>query len=94
MFTFTISKAALWILAAIATLITAAAITSCAKFNEHFQDAKVVGRNFNGAVVGNMPDGFSNWATKCADPGHRIYVAYHGDNAYAALAVVDDPNCR
>jgi hypothetical protein len=40
-----------------------------------------------------MPDGFSNVATKC-DHGNRLYVAFHGDNVYAALTVVaNDPTC-
>lgn len=40
-----------------------------------------------------MPDGFSNVVTKC-DHGNRVYVAYHGDKAYAALTVVpQDPTC-
>jgi hypothetical protein len=36
-----------------------------------------------------MPDGFSNLATKC-DHGNRIYVAYKGDANRAAIAVVPD----
>jgi hypothetical protein len=41
-----------------------------------------------------MPDGFSNVTTKC-DHGNRIYVAFHGDSAYAAIAVVpQDPTCK
>lgn len=40
-----------------------------------------------------MPDGFSNVATKC-DHGNRIYVAFHYDNPYAAIAAVaGDPTC-
>jgi len=41
-----------------------------------------------------MPDGFNNLATKC-DHGNRIYVSFHSDSAYAAVAVVQgDPTCK
>lgn len=40
-----------------------------------------------------MPDGFNNLATKC-DHGNRIYVSFHSDASYAAVAVVaHDPSC-
>jgi len=60
---------------------------------EPFKDAPVGVQN-NGSADGvSMPDGFSNVSTKC-DHGNRIYVAYHGDNTYAAIAVVaGDPTC-
>lgn len=44
-------------------------------------------RNSEPASIIEMPDGFSNVATKC-DHGNRIYVAYKGDQNRAALAVV------
>ena len=47
----------------------------------------------NGAVVGEMPDGFSNWAMKCDGRGHRVYTTYHGDRAYGAITVVRDTAC-
>jgi len=69
--------------------------TACgAKFTEPFKDAPR-SRVDNGdpADLIRFPDGFSNAATKC-DHGNRVYVAYHGDSAYAALAVVPgDPTC-
>lgn len=68
-------------------------LTGCGKFVEPYNDANVSGQNTGAAEVVNMPDGFSNVATKC-DHGNRIYVAYHGDSAYAAVAVVpNDPTC-
>ncbi|WP_207935989.1 hypothetical protein [Actinomadura sp. KC216] len=64
------------------------------KYAEPFKDAPR-SRIDNGAPADliRMPDGFSNAATKC-DHGNRIYVAYHGENPYAAIAVVPgDPTC-
>lgn len=68
---------------------------ACAKYTEPFNDAKRSGvTNDRPADVITMPDGFSNAATKC-DHGNRVYVAYHGDNAYASIFVVpQDPSCR
>lgn len=69
--------------------------TACAgsKAAEPFNDAPVSGQNNGPAEKINMPDGFSNVATKC-DHGNRIYVAFHSDGAYAAIAVVaNDPSC-
>nr|WP_079664226.1 hypothetical protein [Streptomyces sp. 3214.6] len=64
------------------------------KFSEPFKDAPRSGKD-NGAPADliRMPDGFSNAATKC-DHGNRLYIAYHGDYPYAAIAVVPaDPTC-
>lgn len=45
------------------------------------------------ATVGNMPDGFSNWARKCDGPD-MVYVLYHGDGAYGGISVaLNDPRC-
>lgn len=64
------------------------------KYTEPFKDAHRSGTNSGPAEVGTMPDGFSNWATKC-DNGNRVYVLYHGDNKYGSVAVVPaDPTCR
>lgn len=68
-------------------------LNGCGKALEPFNDAPVTGQNKSPAEIVNMPDGFSNVATKC-DHGNRIYVAFHGDNAYGAIAVVpNDPTC-
>lgn len=83
------------ILAASATGIALLFAGGCAKFTEPFKDAprsKV--DNGKPADLIRMPDGFSNGATKC-DHGNRIYVVYHGDSAYGAIAVVpQDPTCK
>ena len=79
--------------AAIATA-TLALATGCSKYTEPFKDAPRSG-NDNGAPADliRMPDGFSNAASKCDGP-NRVYVAYHGDSGYAAIAVVpNDPRC-
>jgi hypothetical protein len=69
-------------------------VSGCAqKFVEPFRDAPVLGHLSNGAVIGEMPDGFSNWAMKCDGKGHRVYTTYHGDLGYAAITVVRDTAC-
>jgi hypothetical protein len=68
-------------------------LTGCGKALEPYNDAPVKSQNKTPADVLNMPDGFSNVATKC-DHGNRVYVAFHGDKAYGAIAVVpNDPTC-
>lgn len=62
-----------------------------AKYTEPFQDAPRGSTNNTPADTVTFPDGFSNVATKC-DHGNRVYVAYHNDKAYAAIAVV--PNAE
>lgn len=67
---------------------------SCDKANEPFKDAKRGDTNSDPADVGEMPDGFSNYATKC-DHGNRVYVIFKSDASYGSLAVVpDDPTCK
>lgn len=85
----TITKAAV-ALAAVAVL----ALAGCAKMAEPFNDApRSKTENSAPADVITFPDGFSNLAAKCDGP-NRVYVAFHGDSAYAALAVVaNDPRC-
>lgn len=86
-------KRRLTIAAAIAAALFA--LAGCAKYAEPFKDAPR-SRVDNGAPADliRFPDGFSNAATKC-DHGNRVYVAYHGDSAYGAIAVVPaDPSCR
>jgi len=84
------------IAAAVAATAAIGLLAGCgAKYTEPFKDAPRSG-NDNGSPADliRMPDGFSNAATKC-DIGNRIYLAYHGDNAYAAIAVVPgDPTCK
>lgn len=78
-------------------IITALSLGACGvgKATEPFKDAKTSGV-INDTAADNitMPDGFSNVTTKC-DHGNRIYVAYHGDKAYASIAVIpQDPTCK
>jgi hypothetical protein len=62
------------------------------KAAEPFHDADRSSRtNDSPADVIEMPDGFSNVATKC-DSGNRIYVLFKGDSAYGSIAVV--PNAE
>ena len=79
-------------LAAVAVAAVLAAV-GCSKATETFNDAPVNSKNDLPADVYSMPDGFSNVASKCDGKGHRIFVAYHGDSAYAAIAVIDDAAC-
>lgn len=63
------------------------------KATEPYQDAPVGQRNSTQADVIEMPDGFNNAATKC-DHGNRVYVIFHSDSSYGAIAVVaGDPTC-
>lgn len=81
-------------LASIAFVGVAILPAGCGKISEPFNDAprSKVENNAPADVV-TFPDGFSNVATKC-DHGNRVYVAFHGDNPYAAIAVVaNDPTC-
>jgi hypothetical protein len=74
-------------------VLAAALLAGCGKITEPYNDAPVRSQNKQPAEVLNMPDGFSNVATKC-DHGNRVYVAFHGDSAYGAVAVVaNDPSC-
>lgn len=81
-------------LAVTAALVTAGLVlTSCSvKSQEPFKDAPKDGRDNRPAKIIEMPDGFSNLATKCVD-GVRYTVAYHGDNKYGAISTVIDPAC-
>lgn len=80
----------------IAAALTTAVLVAggCAKYAEPFKDApRSSVDNGTPADLIRMPDGFSNVGTKC-DHGNRIYVVYHGNGAYAAIAVVPkDPTC-
>ncbi|MFF0597850.1 hypothetical protein [Streptomyces antibioticus] len=82
-------------LAAAVAALTLLALAGCSsKYSEPFKDAPRSGKdNGSPADLIRMPDGFSNAATKC-DHGNRLYIAYHGDSPYAAIAVVpQDPTC-
>lgn len=74
--------------------VLALTVTGCGKMAEPFQDADRGATNEAPADTLTFPDGFSNAATKC-DNGNRVYVLFHGDNAYGSIAVVPgDPSCK
>lgn len=81
---------------AVASLaVGALALTGCAdKFTEPFKDApRSHHDNGDPMDVIRFSDGFSNVGFKCVGVD-GVYVAYHGDSKYAALAVVaNDPRC-
>lgn len=84
-----------WLIGLGVALLAVGLLAGCGmdKATEPYRDAPVDGRNSDGAVVIEMPDGFSNMATKC-DHGNRVYVAFKGDANRAAVAVVPaDPTC-
>lgn len=70
------------------------ALTGCGtKGLEGFQDAPIGDRLNTPALVGEMPDGFSNFAAVCEGP-NRVYTLFHGDSAYGGIAVApNDPRC-
>lgn len=89
--------------AGLGVLVATGALTACNadKYVEPFRDAPRTNYSDTGAAeVVEMPDGFSNAATKCLHndkgqlTGLRITTAYHGDNKYAAVSVVADPTCK
>lgn len=82
------------VFSAVSTLAFAITLLAgCDKAAEPFKDAPRSGTNSAPAKVIEMPDGFSNLATKC-DDGNRIYVVFHGDNTYGSVSVVPhDPSC-
>lgn len=84
------------VIGVVAVVALSASLTACGdKATEPFKDAPRSGTtNHEAADIIQMPDGFSNMATKC-DHGNRVYVVYKGDENRAALAVVpQDPTCN
>jgi hypothetical protein len=63
--------------------------SSCGdKFDEAFKDApRSHHDNSLPMDVIQGADGFSNVGSKCDGYGGRVYMAYHGDVAYASVAV-------
>lgn len=80
------------IAAAVLTLGLSLALGGCGlgenKYTEPWNDAPRKGAVITDPVevIANA-DGFSNLSTGC-NHGNRWYVAYHADQAYAAIAVV------
>lgn len=83
-----------WVILAIAFgVIALVLVTGCGvqKNEEPFKDAPRGQTNSSPADTIEMPDGFSNVATKC-DHGNRIYVIFKKDSSYGSVAVV--PNAE
>ena len=76
---------------ALGVVALVAGTAGCSKFTEPFKDAPTSGHDNAPALVIEMPDGFSNMATKCIN-GIRYTVVYHGDSTYGAVSVTPGPN--
>jgi hypothetical protein len=80
---------------AVLTVAVLTSVVACdSKYSEPFKDAPRSGvDNESPMNVIEGSDGFSNIGWKCVGLD-GVYVAYHGDNKYAAISVVaNDPNC-
>jgi hypothetical protein len=76
------------------TGLLAVGATGCASMTEPYNDAPVGTKDDSSADIYSMPDGFSNFSSKCDKNGNRVYVVYHGESPYGAVAVVgQDPTC-
>lgn len=74
--------------------LSALVLAGCTpKATEPYRDAPVARRDSSAAEVYTMPDGFSNFAGKCDGHGHRVFVAFKGDDNRAAITAIDDPSC-
>ncbi len=85
-----------WVAAGAAVLTLGLGATACGdKFTEPFKDAPRSHQDTGTPTdVIRFADGFSNVGTSCDRHGNRVYVAYHGDSAYASIFVLkDDPSC-
>ena len=88
-------------LVAVAAAVLLTGCNSDSKRVEQYKDASVAGRNEDPAVIGTMPDGFSNWARKCDGP-NMVYTIFHynnnkenGGDTYGSISVVpNDPRCK
>jgi hypothetical protein len=93
--TITRNKLAAIIAAALAVLALAV-LSGCGlnKITEPYNDAPVSHQIGGPAEVGSMPDGFNNFAEKCDGHGNRVFVIFHGDNAYGSVFAMKDPTCK
>lgn len=89
-----VSEVKKYLLSVVILAAVAVGLASCAGDpTQTWNDAPVENTNTNGAVVGTMPDGFSNFARKCDGP-NMVYVIYHSTSAYGSIDVVpNDPRC-
>lgn len=84
------------LLTAVLFVIGGGVLTGCGdKFTEPFKDAPRSHKDTGTPTdVIRFADGFSNVGSSCDRYGNRVYVAYHGDSAYASIFVLkDDPSC-
>lgn len=78
---------------AVASVLVLGACDTTGKIGQAYNDAPVSEVNEGEAVLTNMPDGFSNVASKCEGP-NMVYVVFKGDSTYASIDVVaNDPRC-
>jgi hypothetical protein len=82
------------ILAALMILVLAGCNSGFGKITEPYKDAPRGATNNQSADIITMPDGFNNVSAKCDGP-NRVYVVYHSNSAYGAVAVApNDPRCK
>lgn len=82
------------IVAAIGAAIFGATVfTGCADIGEEYNDAPVEKKYDHPAEIYSMPDGFSNFASKCDVHGNRVYTARNNDKKAAITVVANDPSC-
>lgn len=87
-------KTATWVAAAAIGAGVLFGTSACNnKATEQFQDAPISVRDHSAVEVYDDADGFSNWAEKCDRHGNRVFIAFHNNNPYTAVAVVKDPTC-
>jgi hypothetical protein len=93
--TITVSRRAviLLLVAMTALALTFLAAGCSQKQQEQFRDAPISTRDRSASEVYDSPDGFSNWSEKCDHHGNRVFIAFHSDSAYAAIAAVPDAAC-
>lgn len=76
-----------------AVVVAAALATGCSQAaREEFRDAPINGHDDAPAFIYNMPDGWSNIATKCSREGHRLYTTMNS-NGRAIFVLPNDPTC-
>jgi hypothetical protein len=70
-------------------------LASCGQFGNDAPTVTGEAGDRTPAEIYAMPDGFSNFATKCDKYGNRVYTLYHADGAYGSIAVSpQDPSCK
>lgn len=82
------------VVVAAVTVVAACSTSEDGKYTTSNNDVPTINGNRNAAEIGWMPDGYSNYATKCDRPGVRVYVLFHSDGAYGNVSAIADPNCK